>query len=343
MTNNPLITIFIPVFNGEKYLDQTLSSIKKQTYTYFEVLLVDDSSTDGSRLILDRYANSDIRFKVYTKQNGGMVVKSWNFIMPYIKGAYFFYASQDDLFSIDLIEKMVCKQQQSQADTILPDMEFYYENQQPNKKWMGLKGDRSIELSGREACKASLNWNIHGFALFKTTLMNDEIIPEDAFDSDEFFTRKLFLKSNNVVFSEGIFFYRQDNPNAITKSFSKKNFYVLNTDIKLFNLLKENQFDRKVVFNSRLSLLRKYSHIMSTFELYNFESKELREDVKLFLKDFKKKNLTNSFYFHSIGYSIINLKLRYLLLILIFKIPLLLHLLIKFKVKRIKFFNVTEN
>ena len=76
---------------------------------------------------------------------------------------------------------------------------------------------------------------------------------------------------------------------------------------------------------------------MATFELYNFESKQQRKEVELFLKDFKKKHLLNSFYFYSIGYSIINLKLRYLFLIFIFKIPLLLHLLIKFKAKRIKF------
>ena len=59
--------------------------------------------------------------------------------------------------------------------------------------------------------------------------MKNEFFPEDAFDSDEFMTRKLFLKSNKVVFSSGTFFYRQDNLKAITKIFSEKNFYVLNT------------------------------------------------------------------------------------------------------------------
>lgn len=335
MIQHPLITIFIPVFNGEKYLDETLRSIEKQTYTHFEVLLVDDSSTDGSMTILENFANSDDRFKVCTKENGGMVAKSWNFIMPEIKGDFFFYASQDDIFSVDLIEKMVERQKETKADVILPDMEFYFENHQDNKRIIGLNGDRSVELSGKQACQTSLNWTIHGFALFKTSLMNEEVVPEDAFDSDEFVTRKLFLKSNKVVFSEGIFFYRQDNPNAITKTFSKKNFYVINTSWRLFNLLQENKFEKKVVFESQLSLLRKYSHMVATFELYPFASEAEKNEVQIFLEDFKKKQLVDSFYFHNIGYTLFTFRLRYLVLILVFKIPFLFRILIGVKKKKI--------
>lgn len=333
---HPFITIFVPVFNGEKYLDETLISIAKQTYTHFEVLLVDDSSTDRSRAILDKFVNKDERFKIFSKQNGGMVAYSWNFIMPYVKGEYFFYASQDDIFSVDLIEKMVQKLQQSKADTIVPDMEFYFENHQKNKQVIGLKGDRSIELTGKEACKLSINWTIHGFTLFKISLMNDELIPEDAYDSDGFFTRKLFLKSNKVVFSEGTFFYRQDNPNAITKTFSKKNFYVLNTNLRLFNLLKENKFEKKVVFDSQLSLLRNFSHIVSIFELYNFDSKEEKEEVRQFLLGFKKAHLVNSFYFYDFSYLFFRLKLRYLALILVFKMSFLFRILVRYKKRKFR-------
>ena len=61
----------MPVFNGENYLNETLSSIKNQTYSNIEVLLVDDSSTDGSKIILDKFGNEDDRFKVFLKENGG--------------------------------------------------------------------------------------------------------------------------------------------------------------------------------------------------------------------------------------------------------------------------------
>lgn len=336
MIQNPFITIFVPVYNGEKYLEETLLSITRQTYAHFELLLADDSSTDGSRAILEKYAKGDKRIKIFSKENGGIVASSWNFIMPFIKGEYFFYASQDDIFSDDLIEKMVQKQQQSQADAILPDMELYFGNHPTNKKTIGLNGDRTIELSGKEACKASLNWSIHGFALFKTSLMDEEIIPEDAYDSDGFFTRKLFLKSNKVVFSEGIFYYRQDNPNAITKTFSKKNFYALNTNLRLFNLLKENQFEPKVVFGSQLHLLKNYSHIAAAFELYDFKDNHEKSEVQGFLKHFRKVYLVSSFYFYNLSYAVFHLKVRYLLLIIVFKMPFLLRILVRYKKKKLR-------
>jgi len=171
ITQDMLVTIFVPVFNGEKYLNETLTSIQNQTYPNIEVLLVDDSSTDGSKIILDKFNNDDKRFKVFVKKNGGMAPRSWNFIMPEIKGDFTFYASQDDIFSIDLVEKMVQKQLETKAEMVLPDMEYYYENGSNNKKTIGFNGDRNVVLTGKEACLASLNWSIHGFALIKTSLL----------------------------------------------------------------------------------------------------------------------------------------------------------------------------
>lgn len=334
MIQDLLVTVFVPVYNGEKYLRETLISIKNQTYKNIEVLLVDDSSTDSSKNILDEFANEDDRFKVFVKRNGGMVSASWNFIMPEIKGDYVFYSSQDDIFSIDLIEKMVQKQKETNADNILPDMEFYFESQLNNKKIIGLHGNRDIILTGKQACEASLNWTIHGFPLTKTSLLIDEFFPEDAFDSDEFITRKLFLKSNKVVFCEGVFYYRQDNLNAITKTFTAKNFYALNTLTRLFSMLKENNFDKTLIINVQYSLLSRYLQLSAKSQIYNFETKIEREEVKLFLSDFRKKQLTNSFYFLNLSNAIMSFKLKYILLLLICKTPVLFLFVTKIYVRK---------
>ena len=268
-----LVTIFVPVFNGEKYLNETLSSIKNQTYSNIEVLLVDDSSSDGSKIILDKFGNEDYRFKVFLKENGGMAASSWNYIKPEIKGDFVFYSSQDDIFSLDLVEKMVQKQLETKADMVLPDMEYYYENGKNNKNIIGINGNRNVVLTGKEACSASLNWNIHGFALIKSSMLIEEFFPEDAYDSDDFITRKLFLKSDKVVFSKGVFYYRQDNSNAITKTFSKKNFYTLNSVLRLYYLLEENNFNKNNIINIQFSLLLKYLKLTSIYQFYEFDSK----------------------------------------------------------------------
>lgn len=331
-----LVTIFVPVFNGEKYLNETLRSIRNQTYKNIEVLLVDDSSTDGSKIILDKFEDEDNRFRVFVKENGGMVPISFNFIMPKIKGDYVFYSSQDDMFSIDLIEKMVEKQQETKADIIIPDMEYYYENSKSNKKIIGLNGDRNIVLTGKKACEESLNWNIHGFALIKSSLLIEEVFPEDAFDSDDFITRKMFLKSNKVVFCEGVFYYRQDNSNAITKSFSKKNFYALNSVLRTFHLLEDNNFNKNIVIKVKFLLLLRYLQLTAIHHFYDFESETEKDEIALFLSDFRKKNFTKSFYSSNCSYAIMSLKVRYILLLIIFKVPILLNLATKIYIKKIK-------
>jgi glycosyltransferase involved in cell wall biosynthesis len=323
MKDNLLISIFVPVYNGATYLQKTLTSIKQQTYTNLEILLVDDSSADGSLQILNQFAREDPRFQVFVKENGGMVAHSMNFIIPKITGDYFFYCSQDDLFSLDLIEKMVQVQNLTLADSILPDMEFYFENKSNNKQIIGLNGNKKKELTGKEACIYSLNWSIHGFALFKSSLIKTEFFPEDAFDSDEYVTRKLFLKSNKVVFSDGVFYYRQDNVQAITKTFSNKNFFVLNTSWRLFELLKENNFDDKVIYENQIALLRTYLHLYGISQNYDFNTETDKVEVTTFLVNFKKAHLSNAFLFHNLRYALLQVKWKFILLIGLVKIPLL--------------------
>ena len=68
---NPKISVIVPVYNAERYLHRCIDSILAQTFTDFEVLLIDDGSKDKSGEICDEYAKKDIRVKVFHKENGG--------------------------------------------------------------------------------------------------------------------------------------------------------------------------------------------------------------------------------------------------------------------------------
>lgn len=283
-----LVSIFIPVFNGEKYLEATLLAVAKQTYAHFEVLLVDDASTDGSLTILHQFANKDQRFKVFEKENGGMTAVSWNYILPKVQGDFIFYASQDDLFSENLLEEMIKTQQETNADSVIPDLEFYYENQNNSKKIIGINGNRNPILTGKEACLQSLHWKIHGFSMSATQLFKNEFYHEDAFDSDEFITRKILFKSHKVAFSKGIFYYRQDNEDAITKKFGKKNFYQLLTQLRLYNFLVENNFDKKAILETQLELYTTFLDLKTIATFFEFKTNQDKADIVLFLTNFKQ-------------------------------------------------------
>jgi glycosyltransferase involved in cell wall biosynthesis len=329
-----LVTIFIPVYNGEKYIEQTLNSIKNQTYTNFEVLLVDDSSTDTSLEIVVNFAECDSRFKIFVKKNGGSVAHSTNFIMSEIQGEFFFYSSQDDLFSADLLEQMIERQQNTEADCVLPEMEFYFENTQLNKRIVGFNGNKYIKLTGREACLASLDWTIHGFALLRSTLVKAEFFPEDAFDSDEYITRKLFIKSNKVVFSDGVFYYRQDNINAITKTFTTKNFYVLNTSWRLHKLLVENDFGANIIYQSRIGLVKQYLNLITIYEVYNFDSELEQKKTKAYLIQFKKEYLKSEFCTDNLKHIVRKFKWKYGITLLLLNSNFLRRFFFKFNLMK---------
>lgn len=70
--SNPKISVIVPIYNTEKYLHRCVDSILSQTFTDFELLLIDDGSTDSSGAICDEYAVMDSRVRVFHKENGGV-------------------------------------------------------------------------------------------------------------------------------------------------------------------------------------------------------------------------------------------------------------------------------
>lgn len=100
---NPLYSIIVPVFKVEKYLSRCIESILSQTFTDFELLLVDDGSPDNSGKICDKYASIDSRVQVFHKENGG-VSSARNLGLDYAKGKWIIFCDSDDWVEKDWIE-----------------------------------------------------------------------------------------------------------------------------------------------------------------------------------------------------------------------------------------------
>ena len=275
-----LVSIFIPVYNGEKYLDRTFKSILSQTYTNFEIICVDDSSSDNSFEILNGYSALDRRIKVFRKPNGGMVPKSWNYALPHMNGSHFVYMSQDDFISSDFLSELCNKAIESNADTVIADLIFYYgPGKEISKK--GLNGDKTIVLSGSEAFLHSLNWDIAVCALWNAELVRKIGIDELATNSDEYATRNFLLNSNKVVFSNGVFYYGKENENAITKKISIKLFDWCITNRRLLELLKSNNFREQEIdkFNWRFWGNTVHFHAMLFKNKWSKEEKDVANKI----------------------------------------------------------------
>lgn len=95
---NPLVSIVVPIYNVEKYLDVCLLSIKNQLYKNIEVIMVNDGSKDSSRIIAQKYASNDSRFILLDKENGGLS-SARNFGLDYANGDYISFVDSDDFVS----------------------------------------------------------------------------------------------------------------------------------------------------------------------------------------------------------------------------------------------------
>lgn len=100
--NNPKISVIVPVYNVEQYLPRCIDSILAQTFTDYELLLIDDGSPDNSGRICDEYAKKDKRIRVFHKENGG-VSSARNLGLDNVKGEWIAFIDGDDCISKDFL------------------------------------------------------------------------------------------------------------------------------------------------------------------------------------------------------------------------------------------------
>ena len=224
--NNELISIIVPIYNTEKYLRQCLDSIINQTYTNFEVLLVNDGSTDSSGMICQEYLENDSRFRYFEKENGG-VSSARNLGHERSGGAYITFIDSDEWVEPNHLEALLKGIKENNADIAVSkhksfnteDDLFYfpaYSNQNQNDLCIKKKQIRPfLELFPK------LNYLTHDFAciaskLFKKSLTQnlflDEKLPQSE-DLDYFF--KLYLRSESIVYIDEVtYIYVQHGQNA---------------------------------------------------------------------------------------------------------------------------------
>jgi len=276
MTSQPLISVLIPVYNTEKYLARTIQSIIDQTFSDWELICVNDGSTDNSPHILANFAKNDNRIKILQKENSGWASIPLNLGLNHSQGQYIIAVGCDDYLSSDCLEKALTKAKSTQADSVVVDMEFVYPDQ-PEKKgriWQGLNGDRSITLTNRQAVELSLDWQIHGAILWNGDLLRKTRFEESGMNGDEFTVRFLLLNSNKIVFSEGIYYYMQ-HMESITKKISPRIFETFQIDRKVLELLIENKFPQNLITNYYIqcfiNLCSRYLKLLQNKSLFDRE------------------------------------------------------------------------
>lgn len=108
MNNAPLVSVLVPNYNHERYLPLRIESILNQTFSDFELILMDDCSTDGSVVVLEHYAAKDKRITVVAnKQNSGSTFLQWKKGIGFAKGKYIWIAESDDFAELSFLAELV--------------------------------------------------------------------------------------------------------------------------------------------------------------------------------------------------------------------------------------------
>ena len=131
MEHTPLVSVIVPCYNMEKYLTDTIASVRSQTFGDWELLVVDDASTDGTMRILHDFSQQDPRIKVAVKDEHSGIAHTRNRCLQRAKGRYLAFLDADDLWHPEKLEKQLRFMQERQAAFSYTSYDLIDENGQP--------------------------------------------------------------------------------------------------------------------------------------------------------------------------------------------------------------------
>ena len=125
---NKTIDVLMATYNGEKYVAEQIESILNQTYSAIRLLISDDASTDGTRQILQDYAEKDKRIQLFFQENNLGYIGNFEFLLTKVENEVFMLCDQDDVWKEDKIQKTYEKCQIEHADLVFTDLEVVDEH-----------------------------------------------------------------------------------------------------------------------------------------------------------------------------------------------------------------------
>lgn len=224
MKEQKLISVVVPIYNVEKYLEEALNSIVNQTYKNLQIILIDDGSTDQSGVLCDKYAKRDNRITVIHQKNSGAGAAK-NTGLELIKGDYFSIIDSDDYIELNMYEKMIGYMESYHADVVQCLFRNVFVNRRVDRNFI-IKSKPIRKIRRNKFLKEYLyDWKYAIFAnkIFKTSLLKNIRFPVGRKIDDEFFTYKLICNAEYVVNTKEVFYnYRMRQSSVMNENADKR-------------------------------------------------------------------------------------------------------------------------
>lgn len=260
------VSVIMPVHNLENYIDDALISLKKQTYYNYELIVIDDGSTDKSASIIQNYANHDSRIKLTETNNLGPSAAR-KLGIELAQGDYLTFLDGDDFVSENWIKKLVSNIEEHDADMSVIGYSLFFE-----------KSNKSVSMSSSDNMFVSSGTSILAEWISAKTfegVLWDKMFRRNLFDNIEINTNifymedielinKIISKVNKLVY-EGIplYMYRQRKDSAVHSKFKYNNFSSFNIIKEMVYMSRDNSYLRQLAYTrlakEMISLFRKMS------------------------------------------------------------------------------------
>lgn len=274
---NPLISVIIPIYNNVDYLEECLFSVKEQTYTNIEVVLVDDGSVDGSREVCQRFIDNDDRFKLYTQKNQG-VSAARNNGLQHAKGEYISFLDSDDVIDACYIECLYKPMKKHNINISVCD--FLCFSAKPSKGGINCYIDiKSVDESVFQHSVIARVWG----GMFSKKILENLKFDTELFVGEDllFFCSALKRVSRIAILSGKFYFYRLHGESACHGTYNANKYTQIQAWIKVRELFSNNK-----------RILRKIDSMFGMIVLGNLIGLKRidKHDARiLYLKDWMRK------------------------------------------------------
>ena len=291
------ISVIVPVYNVEQYLERCVDSIINQTYKNLEIILVNDGSTDSSGELCDELAKKDVRIRVVHKENGG-VSEARNLGIRESNGAYITFIDSDDVVSIRMIEELYSNLLENGTDISIGNV---IHNYNINNIFFDDSNNDILLWNNEEVLKEFLKAKITSFypvaKLFKKNIILDlEFNVDFKLAEDAMFITEILLEKDvKVVYSfKDIYAYCHRSESATT---SINRDTVFDT-IKVYDIIlpkiekKYPDLKRYVVLRKNWANFEVYDKlVLSDKEIFDIDRKILRNEILSSKKEILKERL----------------------------------------------------
>ena len=285
----PKISVIVPVYNVEKYIEECLNSIINQTLKDIEIIIVNDGSTDKSYKIIDRISRKDSRITVINQENSG-VSKARNVGMMSAKGDYISFIDPDDYIKKDMLEKMYTLAEKNNCEVVQCNYNIYnneeyseiHQNIKPNKVLEKNEIENYLKCGLIDGSLTTYVWD----KIYKTKFLKENKLKfnEDlSMFEDWYFIMDLVSRIKKFIFlPENLYYYR-----IVLNSLSRKYIYnyenlVLNLQTRKFEYMSDwglckNSYKLKYTISFYSDILKLINYILDK----NYELPKTEQLLKL--------------------------------------------------------------